>query len=227
MDILTMEAAAAEQGRTAHPAKDWPAQAGDLLYLEVAKTRAPIDLVEWVVGYFGDNLPEMGKLIRVVGDYDTPRIDHNTGCKIVREWGQAYVDSIVGAEFVVFSTEEAFVLTRHEEPNDPEKRVICCLAEAFAAIMGTDTRRKPPEDVCLGYRDLSQDFFESCGGDTQSTLRQRYADAPLLYGWPAPEWENSLARAIARCSHSGGKKAGQEFRGLPSSIAVPSLKVTA
>jgi len=219
VELETIEKAAVELGRVAREASRWPAQEGDILFFDTARSRTPINLTEWVEGFWNEP-PPMGKLVHVVGDHDVPMVNAETGLPIHPEWGKTYVLSPVGAEFVTYSTKGAYILTKHDEPNDPKKRLLACLAEALCVYSGLPARR-PDDEMVKRFTSQASDLFLASPSPTRVVMTNRYHDAPLLYGWPAPEWENAESRAFVRCAINGGKHAGKVFSGLPTSIEVP------
>lgn len=211
---------AAELDSTAYEAAIRPARRGDVLILQVAKDRTPINLNEWVSGYW-ETPPNMPNSVDVIGDYDVVRIDSQTHQPIHREWGQAYVQSLVGAEFVTYSTEKAFVLSKHATIGNSEERIITGLAEGIGVATGLVADRLPGREDFQRVLVQARDLWGHATAAAPALLA-RYHDAPILLGWPAPEWENTQARAFVRCAMAGGKNKDVHFKGLPRSMVVPS-----
>jgi hypothetical protein len=216
----TVQEIASDLGFTAYEAAIRPARRGDVLILQVAKDRTPINLHEWVSGYW-ETPPAMSNSVDVIGDYDVIRIDNQTQQPIYREWGQAYVKSPVGAEFMTYSTEKAFVLSEHAQVGNSEERIITCLAEGIGVATGLIADRLPERGDLKRVLLQAHDLWRHATAAAPALLA-RYHDAPLLLGWPAPEWENTQARAFVRCAMAGGKKSDVHFMGLPRSMAVPA-----
>ena len=70
MELHTIEEMAKEIGRNAVPARNRPAEEGDLLYMEEVSARTPIRLDTWEMGCWGSQLPALDTLVDVVGCHD-------------------------------------------------------------------------------------------------------------------------------------------------------------
>ena len=216
---------AGELDMTAYKSAVRPARRGDVLILQVAKERAPINVLDWVHGYW-ETAPNLSNSVDVIGDYDVMRTDSQTHQPIQREWGQAYINrlggkNLAGAEFITYSTEKSFVLSAHAVVGNSKERTITCLAEAIGVATGLPADRLPERKDLQRVMVQAHDLWEHASAAAPALLA-RYHDAPLLLGWPAPEWENTQARAFVRCALAGGKKQDAHFTGLPRSMVVPS-----
>jgi hypothetical protein len=226
-DADTMAQAAAEMGRQAYPATRRAVQEGDYLYLSSAPSkRTPINLIDWLEGFWGNEPPPTKPLLEVVGEHDVVRIDSKTNKPIYHKWARAYVNNpaLRSAELIVFPTKGAWVFSARESDDTKEKRVFACLAEAVAISRDMVPNVRPAEETVEDLTDAGRELWELLPTETKAALSQRYHDAPVLLRWPAPEWENEMARALVQCAKAGGKDLGQEYTGLPQSIAVPSWK---
>lgn len=224
---MLMTKAAEEMGRSAHPAARRALQEGDILYLSRApRERHPINLLEWVEGCWGNQPPACKPVLEVIGEHDVVRRSAETGQLIYHDWARGYVfnPALRGAELIVFSTEDAWVFSTHESDDTAKKRILACLAEAIAISRDMLPNKRPAEEQVKKLTQSAQSLWGILPEDARRTLHNRYYDAPILLRWPAPDWENNLARALVRCALAGGKKAGQEWRELPQNTAVPAWR---
>lgn len=218
---MNLKTEAKKLGYTIYSAGLRPAQSGDILHVQKIAYRREIDLDTWsikpqrlksILSFFRRSAVLESPLV-VAGDHDVVLLDSH-GLQIRTAWGKAFVETSKGVEFITYSTDGALVLSKYET-IDNERRVLACFAGALHAVADYPTQEKREKYFQQAYELLAS---------MDSSIQVRWYDAPLLYGWPAPEFGNDLAKAIVICARDGGKASGDHHDIIPDSLEVPDWR---